>query len=42
MGRLRRGIIGLGKLQVSGWMRVPKPPAMITAFIEKLLLLLMV
>src|SRR5512137_2781348 len=33
IGRLKSGIIGLGMLPVRGWMRVPKPPAMMTAFI---------
>jgi hypothetical protein len=33
MGRFMRGIIGFGILQVNGWIRVPNPPAMITAFI---------
>ncbi len=37
IGRLNSGIIGLGMLLVRGWMRVPKPPAMMTAFIKNLL-----
>ena len=32
IGRLARGSIGLGWLEVSGRRRVPSPPAMITAF----------
>ncbi|EKD59449.1 MAG: hypothetical protein ACD_55C00002G0001 [uncultured bacterium] len=36
MGRFISGTIGLGMLQVSGCMRVPKPPAIITAFIKTL------
>ncbi|MEZ5142691.1 MAG: hypothetical protein R2726_09275 [Acidimicrobiales bacterium] len=32
IGRLTRGSIGLGALEVSGRSRVPSPPAMITAF----------
>src|SRR5438270_9985409 len=35
IGRLARGIIGLGWFDVSGRSRVPSPPAMITAFILK-------
>src|SRR4051812_1058274 len=35
IGRLARGIIGLGEFDVSGRRRVPSPPAMITAFILK-------
>src|SRR6185369_5964904 len=35
MGRLNSGIIGLGMLLVRGWIRVPNPPAMMTAFIVR-------
>jgi hypothetical protein len=38
MGRLAMETIGLGILQESGLKRVPKPPAMITAFISLSLL----
>ena len=33
IGRLARGIIGLGWFEVRGRSLVPSPPAMITAFI---------
>jgi len=34
IGRFIMGTSGFGMFQVSGRSRVPKPPAMITAFIE--------
>jgi len=40
IGRFASGIIGFGILLVNGWILVPKPPAMITAF--KIFALLMV
>ena len=38
MGRFTRGSMGLGKDVVRGRMRVPNPPAMMTAFMEGSLL----
>jgi hypothetical protein len=34
IGRFATGTIGFGRLIVSGFRRVPKPPAMITPFIR--------
>src|ERR1700722_6669061 len=34
IGRFTMGIMGLGRLMVKGRIRVPKPPAIMTAFME--------